>query len=124
MNQLRQRSQAHSEYIEQLEWPTHFSDLNPIENLRHYLKIQIHSRTLQNILELQTLCKDEWNKTSHKTCHSLVKNYRKFFLKYSKKKFTINQHKFIITIIWQFFFIMYEYFFHHQTCNNAYNCLN
>ena len=43
-----------------LQWPSQSPDLNPIENLCQFLKIQIRKRALANINNLKTICQEEW----------------------------------------------------------------
>ena len=110
---------------DQLECSSQSSNFNQIEILWDYLKIQIHCKTPQDIQQLKTICKEELNKISHETCHSLVKNYRKRFVAVEQKKLTVQSIKTAIFVhIFSFhfnilFFMMKEYFFHHQICNNT-----
>ena len=39
-----------------LEWPKQSTDLNPIENLQHDLKIAVHQRSPYNLTELEQFC--------------------------------------------------------------------
>ncbi|ORD99769.1 TCB2 [Hepatospora eriocheir] len=48
--------------IELLNWPSQSLDMNPIENLWHYLKIQVHKRKPKNLKELEEFVVDEWFK--------------------------------------------------------------
>lgn len=59
-----------------LQWPSQSPDLNPIENLRRYLKIQIGKRAATNIKNLMTICQEEWDKIPLNVCKSLVETYR------------------------------------------------
>lgn len=59
-----------------LEWPSQSPDLNPIENLWRYLKIQIGKRAPTNIENLKAVCQEEWDKIPASVCKSLVNTYR------------------------------------------------
>ena len=43
-----------------LPWPSQSLDLNPIENLWRFLKIQIRKRIPANINNLRAICQEEW----------------------------------------------------------------
>lgn len=59
-----------------MEWPSQSPDLNPIENLWRYLKIQIKKRSPTNIENLKVVCQEEWYKIPVSICKSLVETYR------------------------------------------------
>ena len=59
-----------------LQWPNQSLDLNPIGNLRRFLKIQIRKRAA-NINYLKTICQEEWYKIPTNNCKKLTENYRK-----------------------------------------------
>ena len=59
-----------------MQWPSQSPDLNPIENLWRYLKIQIGKRAPTTLRDLRTICQEEWNKIPVNTCKSLVETYR------------------------------------------------
>ena len=63
--------------ISTLNWPSQSPDLNPIENLCNTLKVKVHKLNLQNIKQLEELCKEEWGKVMLGQCGKLVANYRK-----------------------------------------------
>ena len=46
--------------INVLEWPSQSPDIDPIENLRHDLKIAVHQRSPRNLTELEQFCAEEW----------------------------------------------------------------
>ena len=60
-----------------LQWSSQFLDLNPIENLQRFLKIQIQKRLPANINYLKTICQDEWCKIPTNYCKKVTENYRK-----------------------------------------------
>ena len=59
-----------------VQWPSQFSDLNPIGNWWRFLKIQIRKRTRANINNLKTICQEESYKISTNYCEKLIENYR------------------------------------------------
>ena len=63
--------------ISTLNWPSQSPDLNPIENLWNTLKVKVHKLNLQNIKQLEELCKEEWGKVMLDQCGKLVANYKK-----------------------------------------------
>ena len=63
--------------ISTLNWPCQFPDLNPIENLWNTLNVKVHKQNLQNIKQLEELCKEELGKVTLDQCGKLVVNYRK-----------------------------------------------
>jgi transposase len=63
--------------INVLEWPSQSPDLNPIENLWCYFKIQVGQRRPKNLAELEAVCQEEWAKITPDYCYNLVKNYNK-----------------------------------------------
>ena len=60
-----------------LQWPNQSPDLNPIENLWRFLKIQIKKRAPSNINKLKTIYQEEWSKIPTYYCKKLIENYRK-----------------------------------------------
>ncbi|ORD98750.1 TCB1 [Hepatospora eriocheir] len=63
--------------VEVLNWPSQSSDMNPIENLWHYLKIQVHKRKPKNLKELEEFVVDEWFKIPQEMCKNLVNSVPK-----------------------------------------------
>ena len=53
-----------------LKWPSH----SPSENLCRHLKIQIQLRAPTNILDLKTICEEDWIKIPTKICKWLIEN--------------------------------------------------
>ena len=51
--------------------------VNPIENLWRFLKIQIWKRAPADIHNLKTIYQEEWYKISTKYCKKLIENYWK-----------------------------------------------
>ena len=51
-----------------LYWRSQFPDLNPIGNLRRFLKIQTRKRAATNINNLKTICREEWYKIPTNYC--------------------------------------------------------
>ncbi|MBN3277122.1 TCB1 transposase, partial [Polyodon spathula] len=60
-----------------LQWPSQSHDLNPIENLWHYLKIAVHKHRPTNLNNLEQICQEEWAKITPKLCAKLVYTYPK-----------------------------------------------
>ncbi|ORD98190.1 TCB2 [Hepatospora eriocheir] len=63
--------------VEVLNWPSQSPDMNPIENLWHYLKIQVYKRKPKNLKELEEFVVDEWFKIPQEMCKNLVKSIPK-----------------------------------------------
>ena len=51
-----------------LEWPSQSPDLNPIEDLWRDLKMAVHRRSPSNLMELERICKEEWEKLPKDRC--------------------------------------------------------
>ncbi|MGH0139286.1 UNVERIFIED_CONTAM: hypothetical protein FKN15_037076 [Acipenser sinensis] len=60
-----------------LQWPSQSPDLNPIENLWHYLKIAVHKCRPTNLNNLEQICQEEWAKITPTLCAKLVHTYPK-----------------------------------------------
>ena len=53
-----------------LEWPSQSPDLNPIEHLRRDLKMAVHQQSPSNLTELETICREKWQKIPKSRCVS------------------------------------------------------
>ncbi len=62
------------EDIEVLEWPSQFTDLNPIENLWRELKVRVAKCQPRNLNDLERICKEERDKIPPEMCANLVTN--------------------------------------------------
>ncbi len=60
-----------------LEWPSQSPDCNPIENLWRELKVRAAKRQPQNFNDLESICKEEWDKIPPEMSANLVANYKK-----------------------------------------------
>ena len=60
-----------------LLWPSQSPNLNPIENLWRFLKIQIRTRAPASIKNLKTIYQEEWYKITSNYCKKLIENNRK-----------------------------------------------
>ena len=60
-----------------MQWSSRSPNLNPIENLGQFLKIQIWKRAPANINNLKTICQEEWYKILTNYCKKLTENNRK-----------------------------------------------
>ena len=58
-----------------LEWPNQSSDLIPMENLWHDLKIAVHQRSPHNLTELEQFCTEQWANIAQSRCAKLVATY-------------------------------------------------
>ena len=61
--------------INVLEWASQSTDLYPIENLWHDLKIAVHQRFPCNLTELEQFCTEEWANIAQSRCAKLVETY-------------------------------------------------
>ena len=61
--------------INVLKWPSQSSDLNPIENMWHDLKIAVHQRSPHNLSELEQFCAEEWANIVQTRCAKLLETY-------------------------------------------------
>ena len=58
-----------------LEWPSQSPDLNRIEYLWRDLKMAVHRRSPSKLMELETICKEEWEKLPKDRCAKRVASY-------------------------------------------------
>ena len=58
-----------------LEWPSRSPNLNPIEHLWRDLKIAVQQRSPSNLTELESICREEWEKLPKYRCAMLVASY-------------------------------------------------
>ena len=61
--------------INVLEWPSQSLDINPIENLWHDSKIDLHQRSPCNLTDLEQFCAEEWAASAQSRCVKLVETY-------------------------------------------------
>ncbi|KAK3539773.1 hypothetical protein QTP70_013207 [Hemibagrus guttatus] len=64
-------------HIKVLEWPSQSPDLNLIGNLWRELKVQVAKHQPRNLNDLESICKEEWDKIPPEMCANLVANYKK-----------------------------------------------
>ncbi len=64
-------------HIKVLEWPSQSPDLHPIENLWRDLKVRVAKLQPQNLNDLETICKEDWDRIPPEICAKLVANYKK-----------------------------------------------
>ena len=102
--------------VKLLEWSSQSPNLNPIENLWRYLKIQIRSRAT-NVKHLKKVCEEEWNKIPKGTCRALIINYRKILIAVQLSPGYATKYKIKIVLL----SVLYEYFFHPQILKIVYN---
>ena len=55
-----------------LEWPSQSPDLNPIEHLCSDLKIAVQQRSSSNLIELERIYREEWEKLPKYRCAKLL----------------------------------------------------
>ena len=58
-----------------LEWPSQRPDLIPIEHLWRDLKIAVQQNSPSNLIELQRICREEWEKLPKYRCAKLAASY-------------------------------------------------
>ena len=58
-----------------LEWPIQSPDLNLIEHLWSDLEIAVQQHSSSNLIELERICKEEWEKLPKYRCAKLVVSY-------------------------------------------------
>ncbi len=64
-------------HIKVLEWPSQSPDLNFIENLWRELKVRVAKHQPWTLNDLESICKEEWDKIPSEISANLVANYRK-----------------------------------------------
>ena len=79
-NDLKHTAKATLEWLQNknvkiLEWPSQNPELNPIKNLWKYLKIAVHPHFLSNLIELEKICKEEYEKIPKYRCAKLIQTY-------------------------------------------------
>jgi len=62
-------------HVRVLEWPSQNPDLNPIEHLWDTLKKAVQKRGASNLIDLWSICKEEWAKIPVSVCSNLIKKY-------------------------------------------------
>ena len=63
-----------------LQWLTQSPDLNPIDDLWRFLKIQIRKRAPASINNLKTICQEEWYKIPINYCNKLIETFKKILV--------------------------------------------
>ncbi len=56
-------------------WLSQFPDLNLIENMWRELKVRVDKILPRNLNDLETICKEEWDKIHPEMCANLVANW-------------------------------------------------
>ncbi len=67
----------HYNSVTVLEWPSQSPDLNPIKHLWRDLKMAVHQRLPSNLIELERICKEEWQRIPKSRCEKRVASFPK-----------------------------------------------
>ena len=62
-------------FVNVLEFPSQSPDLNPIRHLWRDLIIAVHRLSPSNLMELERICREEWQKIPKSRCAKLVASY-------------------------------------------------
>lgn len=57
-----------------MDWPSRSPDLNPIENLWHYIKVRVRDTKPNNLIELEDCVLKCWNEIDPAYCKQLIKS--------------------------------------------------
>ena len=68
-------TQESHNFLNVIEWPSQSPDLNLIEHLWRDLKIAVQRQSLSKLIELERICREEWEKLPKYRRDKLVASY-------------------------------------------------
>ena len=86
--QPRQRRSGFRTSLNVLEWPSQSPDLNLIEHLWRDMKITVQRCSPSNLTELESICREEWEKLPKYRCANLVASYPRRLCNHCQRCFT------------------------------------